>query len=240
MELQVVGRCTLVTAFNALDSWTLTWWWYFRGGKMPPVLEEQLAKHLGLAELRVGAESGPGAQQVLAWWWVNVLPSFDRSWVVGAVHEEEWKSGPTAARVPVRGFVADADGAAVAERDTDEVLAALGALNPFRAEPTKRVRAQWGEHEAWFEMRTVDGLGYRLQWGTRATEGAFSFSNPEADWLIAFERVLYRFAGSVVSAAGVPRFKKQLRRWVGYWDELREGRRSPSTGQKRRTRRPPC
>jgi hypothetical protein len=189
---------------------------------MFPVSDEQIARYLGLERLRVGARSGTGRGQVLAWWWVNVGPSFDHNWAVGAIHEEEWTCGPTSEVTAIRGFVADADGAAVVALTTDSALMALGTLNPFRVEPTTRQRVQWGEHEAWVETRTADGLAYWLRWGTRATEGTAFFANPEAGWLVEFERVLFRFARQVVSKSKVRRFQKQLRTWIRYRKELRE------------------
>jgi hypothetical protein len=53
-----------------------------------------------------------------------------------------------------------------------------------------------------------------VRWATRATEGGFRFSNPRADWLLDFERVLYRFARRVVAASGESRFEAQLALWV--------------------------
>ena len=55
-----------------------------------------------------------------------------------------------------------------------------------------------------------------------ATEGAFRFSNPKAGWLVVFERVLFRFARQIVSAAKVDRFEHQLRCWAEYRDMLLE------------------
>ena len=186
---------------------------------MFPLPDETIAKHLALKELRVGAARTEGrGSHVLAWWLVSVEPSFDSSWAIGALHEEEWTGGPTPDRVTVRGFVVDADGAAVAPLHTDEVLVGLGTLNPFQVEPTRRVKVC--NADIWCEMATVDGLGYRLRWGTRADEGAFRCSNPEADWLVEFERVLFRFAHRVVTDSAVVRFEEQLRCWAEYRDGL--------------------
>ena len=192
---------------------------------MLPVFDEHLAKHLGLSELRVGAERlGPRraaeALQVLAWWSVSVEPSFTPSWAVGALHEEEWGGGPDPGRVVARGFVADADGAAVAPLAADEVLGALGRLDPFRVEPASRTRV-FGS-QMWVEMGTLDGLGYALRWETKATEGRLRFANPRAEWLMGFERVLFRFAARVVAASGARRFGEQLRCWARYREPLQD------------------
>ncbi|WP_052558487.1 hypothetical protein [Gemmata sp. SH-PL17] len=176
-----------------------------------PVFNEQLARHLNLTTLSVGsgrqgAVGEPGASCVLAWWTVSVLPSFHPAWVVGAVHEE-WKSGPSPDRVVIRGFVADENGADIAALDTDEVLHFLGSLNPFQVAPNGCV----GTH---------DGLGYRFQWSSWATEGTFRFSNPRGDWLVELERVLFRFARQIASTAKSDRFADQLRCWGEYREAI--------------------
>jgi hypothetical protein len=192
---------------------------------MLPVPDDQLAQHLGLESLRVGAGpvgqgNRPTAPRVLAWWSVSVEPSFNRWWAVGAVHEEVWTGGPDPDAVTARGFVADADGAALAPLAADEGLDALGRLDPFRVAPTPRTKMLI--RDVWVEVTTIDGLGYAVRWGTRATEGQFRFSNPEADWLVDFERVLFGFARKVVLASGVGRFEDQLRCWAEYREPLRE------------------
>jgi hypothetical protein len=187
-----------------------------------PIFDEQLAKHLGLDALRVGAGrtnsiTGP---RVLVWWSVNVEPSFAPSWVVGALHEEEWSGGPDPERITIRGFVADAAGAAIAPLDADEVLGELGRLNPFQVAPTHREKAFGFGKEMWCEMGSLDGLGYLLRWGTRATEGQFRFANPHVGWLDEFERVLFRFASRVITASGVGRFEEQLECWADYRESV--------------------
>jgi hypothetical protein len=192
-----------------------------------PVFDEQLAANLGLDELRVGAGRAgvDGSPQVLAWWAVGVEPSFARSWVVGAVYEEEWTGGPDPDRVSARGFVADAGGAAVAPLATNEVLDALGRLNPFRLVPTSRqkvVMVGTGRaEEMWVGTATRDGLGYNVRWETRATAGHFRFSNPQARCLEEFERVLFHFARQVVAASGALRFESQLECWAEYREPLK-------------------
>jgi hypothetical protein len=192
---------------------------------MLPVFDDQLAQHLGLEALQVGAgpvgQAGrPSAPRVLAWWSVSVEPSFDRSWAVGALHEEVWTGGPDPEAVTARGFVADADGAAVAPLAADEGLAALGRLDPFRVAPTHRTKML--NRDVWVEMTTLDGLGYRVRWGSQATEGQFRFSNPNAGWLVDVERVLFGFARRVVLASGVGRFEDQLQCWAEYREPLRD------------------
>jgi hypothetical protein len=187
---------------------------------MFPIPDERLAQHLGLTELCVGASRTDAADpSVLAWWLVSVEPSFSRSWTVGVIHEETWTDGPYPDSVTARGFVADLDGAAVAPLSSDPILECLGRLDPFRIEPTHRVKvanADW-----WVEAHTLDGLGYSLRWETQAVHGArFRFSNPRAERLMEFERVLFRFAREIVAASGVGGFEEQLRCWVGYRDVL--------------------
>lgn len=138
------------------------------------------------------------------------------------MHEEEWTGGPDPDRVLARGFVADATSAAVAPRAVDDVLDALGRLNPFRPAPTPRQKVVMigagKAEEMWVGTASLDGLGYTVRWGTRATEGHFRFSNPHAAWLEEFERVLFRFARHVVAVSGASRFESQL----GCWVECRE------------------
>jgi hypothetical protein len=195
---------------------------------MLPIIDEQLAAHLGLDELRVGAgrvgaDVGP---QVLAWWTVSVEPSFAHSCVVGAVYEEEWTGGPGPDRVAIRGFVADRDGAAISPLVADEVLDALGRLNPFRATPTPRqkvVMIGMGRAEQmWVGTASRDGLGYTVRWGTRAAEGHFRFSNPRAVWLEEFEHVVFRFAQRVVATSGASRFESPLGCWADYREPLKQ------------------
>jgi hypothetical protein len=141
------------------------------------------------------------------------------SWAVGALHEEVWTGGPDPDAVTARGFVADADGAAVAPLVRDEGLAALGRLDPFRVAPTPRVKMF--NQDRWVEMATLDGRGYSVSRGTRATEGQFRFSTPEAGRLVEFERVLFGFARRLVLASGVGRFEDQLQCWAEYREPLR-------------------
>lgn len=188
---------------------------------MVSVSDKQLARHLGLRELCVGASRvdaiGVGCPRVLAWWAVSVNPSFVRSWTVGAVHEESWVSGPDPDWVTARGFVADTDEAAVAALEADPVLDALAALNPFRVEPT--CRRYMAHSDEWCQMATLDGLGYSLRWETRAVQsGSLAFANPRTGWLRQLEGVLFSFARQVVSASSTSRFEAQL----GCWFEYRE------------------
>ncbi|AMV29387.1 hypothetical protein VT84_33645 [Gemmata sp. SH-PL17] len=180
--------------------------------------DEELAKHLGISALRAGASpvGRDGTRQVLAWWTVRVEPSFAPAWVVGAVHEQELRLGP----VVCRGFVADADRVAVTALDTDDVLTALEALNPFRVEPIRWPMASFGAREVWVQTRSLDGLGYLLQWGTNATEGQFRFSNPQAEWLIAFERILMGFARRVITTTKVEPFDEHLQTWAEYREKV--------------------
>lgn len=188
---------------------------------MIPVFDDQLAKHLGIHGLHVGAgrAEGAGGPRILAWWSVSVEPSFSRSWAIGALHEEEWTHGPDPDRITARGFVADRDGAAVARLEADEVLEALGRLNLFQLAPTHRMKVIG--RELWLEAATLDGLGYSVRWGTRATRGRFRFSNPRFEWLEDFERVLFRFARRVITASGVGRFEEQLECWASYQASVR-------------------
>src|SRR4051794_32877755 len=100
---------------------------------MLQVSDEQVARYLGLTGLRVGAGRIAVAEriqpQVLAWWAVSVLPSFDRSFVVGAIHEELWSAGPNPDWVAAKGFLVDVEGAAVADLKADPALEAFGQLN---------------------------------------------------------------------------------------------------------------
>jgi len=189
-----------------------------------PIDPELLAGPLGLTELRVGArragaDDGPS---VLAWWAATVEPSFHPPLAVGAVHEEQWADGPGLGRVTVRGFVVAGPKSAVADLPTDPVLDALGRLNPFRVEPAHRVRrsvqnADGPAREAWGEMCTLDGLGYGLEWGTKAvSDGVLRFANPQAGWPLEFERVLFQFARQVAAAAGGRDFEAELACWVRY------------------------
>ncbi|VTR93518.1 unnamed protein product [Gemmata massiliana] len=178
-----------------------------------PVFNEQLARHLNLTALSVGsgrqgAVGEPGASCVLAWWTVSVLPSFHPAWVVGAVHEEERRSGLSLDRVTTRGFIADENGADIAVLETDEVSDTFGTLNLFQVTPEY--------------MAALDGLGYRFQWSNWATEGTFRFSNPRGDWLVELERVLFRFARQIASTAKSDRFADQLRCWGGYREAITE------------------
>src|SRR5262249_363212 len=156
-----------------------------------------------------------------AWWTVSVEPSYHESWIVGAIHEEDWPGGPAPGHVVLHGFVADKEGVAVAVSPADPGLAALKGLNPFRVELPRRYPATLRpdpdledspraaeEEEAWDELVTLDGLGYELRWETRAIEeGRFAFANPTADWLVEFERVLFGFARQIVLSSAAGRFQ---------------------------------
>jgi hypothetical protein len=188
---------------------------------MFPVPDEQAARYLGLTRFHVGAARADvkdPAPRVLGWWAVTVSPSFAPAWVVGALHEELWTGGPDPEWVAVRGFVLDREGAATTDLEDDPVLAALAALNPFRVVPTHRQKG--GNFDEWHETRTLDGLGYGVRWGTRATHGAFRFSNPRVDWLWEFERVLFGFARRVVSLAEGTRFERHLGTWAAYRESI--------------------
>jgi hypothetical protein len=179
---------------------------------MMPVSDERLAEYLGLDEFRVGGEpagrDAGGGPRVLAWWAVSIEPSFERPLVVGSVHEEVWIDGPDPDRVAARGFVADATGAAVVPLDADEVLDALGRLNPFQVAPTPRQKTV-GAMAMWVETAVLDGRGYGVRWGNRAAGGRFRFTSPRVPWLVEFERVLYRFARRV--SAGEQRLGGRVR-----------------------------
>jgi hypothetical protein len=190
-----------------------------------PVDPELLAGPLGLAELRVGARraGADGGPSVLAWWAATVEPSFDPPLAVGAVHEEDWAGGPDPGLVTIRAFVVAGPKAAVAALPADPVPDALGRLNPFRVEPAYRPaikirNVETGEiREVRGEMCTLDGLGYALEWGTKAvSDGVLRFANPQAGWPLEFERLLFRFARHVVAAAGGPDFEAELACWARY------------------------
>jgi hypothetical protein len=162
----------------------------------------------------------------------SVEPSFDPSWVIGAVHEELWTAGPSPDWVAVRGFVADVEGAAVAPLEVDAALEAFGQLNPFRVEPAYRTK--FVNVDIWFESAITDGLGYAVRWETKAVRrGAFAFSNPVAAWLLPFERLLFRFAQQVVSGSGATRFENQLRCWAEYRDAVRNAEQSATADRPR-------
>lgn len=207
------------------------------------VSPESLAFHLGLQALSVGSKrvtESPESdcRQVLAWWTVTVEPSFHPSLVVGAVHEEEWTSGPTPDRVTARGFVAGLAGAAVIPLDTDPVPDALGRMNPFGVEPAHRIL--WRLHsagretvsESWGEVRTLDGLAYSVRWATKAADGGqFRIANPRAGWPLEFERMLYEFARRVVLVADAVNLDPALACWLGYREEIAtEPRATPDRG----------
>ena len=207
--------------------------------KREPVAKEQLARHLGLTGLRVGAGRARAATndrwQVLAWWAATVEPSFDPYFVVGAIHEEEWEGGPDPGRVAVRGFVAGEPGANVTTLDADPVPDALGRLNPFRVEPAHRTK--WILHkadrtsveESWGEGQSLDGLGYSVRWQTKAVrDGGFEFSNPSAGWPLEFERLLYQFARSVTIAGGVGEFEDALVCWRSYREGIESAEPAPT------------
>jgi hypothetical protein len=188
-----------------------------------PIDPELLAGPLGLTDLRVGARrSGvSGGPSVLAWWAATVEPSFDPPLTVGAVHEEEWADGP--GLVTIRGFVIAGPKSAVAALPADPVPDALGRLNPFRVEPAHRseqrvLNAASGEvREVYGETRILDGLGYGLEWGTKAvSDGVLRFANPQAGWPLEFERLLFRFTHQVVAAASGPDFEAELACWARY------------------------
>ena len=166
----------------------------------------------------------------MAWWLVVVKPSFDPYFAIGAVHEEMWKRGPEADQHRVRGFVIEGELAAVAPLQADPIPEYLAQLSPFRVERTHRQKIRNiapGDGDAteefdWCEMRTLDGLGYTFQWGSKTiSEGSFCFSNPRTGWTVEFERALFRFARNVDSKVGNGALNYQFERWLDYREELR-------------------
>jgi hypothetical protein len=187
--------------------------------------DDQLAQYLSLTALRVGsgrssaASEGSGSH-VLAWWLVSVESEASPPWIIGAVHEDE-AGDDHPIRVKVRGFIADADEVAIAALGTDEVLEALGTLNPFRVEATTRIAtsiASDGED-------ATNRFKYSLRWGSRVTAGQFEFSDPQEAWLNEFERSLFRFANHLEVAASKGYFQERLQGWM----KAREGVMEPQS-----------
>jgi hypothetical protein len=197
-----------------------------------PVSKEEIAKHLGLEQLWVGARRSGSANdsrgpQVLAWWAAHVKPSFAPKWVLGALHEEEWTRGPNPDRVTIRGFLADKHRATVATLEVDPIPEAMGRLNPFAVVPTHRccrevIDGDTGEVEKeWSEYLVADGLSYSVSWETKAVgKGGFEFSNPQAGWPLEFERLLYEFALKVMGVGGAGEFEEHIAEWLDHRPEI--------------------